>query len=85
MIDQQVVEGLDLLPEDVRPTWDVPDYLTHWAIDPDGTAMYFAGEPHVVDDLATWCQPDGVYAEFDRRVTLPLGVDWRLTLRRRPG
>jgi hypothetical protein len=46
--------------------------------------MFFAEEPRVVADLATWHQPDRAYAEFDKRIDLPLGLDWRLTLLQRP-
>jgi hypothetical protein len=81
-IEQKVWETL---AENMRPDWAaVDDSLCWWAVDPDGTCMYFAEEPRVVDDLATWYQPDGVYAEFDKRIVLPLGLDWRLTLLQRP-
>ena len=86
------------LPQDLRlcrampsrypePDWDnAPKWARWWAVEPDGeeygSAHWYAEQPSIADSW--WNEPTSSRFCFDETVNLPLGCDWRLTLRKRP-
>ncbi len=73
------IDGLPAMPQ---PDWDEAPESAGWhAIDPDGLGYWFPAEPFTA--FGTW------YIESGREkksgyYTLPLGIDWRQTLTKRP-
>jgi len=73
-----------------QPDWsDAPSAAMFYVVDPDGTAWWSNVEPYCSYRSACWCprfREDGELDmwEWAGKVTLPLGVDWRTTLRQRP-
>ena len=66
-----------------EPDWmDAPPEANWWAIHADGVAAWFFNKPHPY--AAIWLDEiDEVGYTYDGP-ELPLGCDWRLTLRQRP-
>ena len=84
-----VREWLDSQPPMPQPDWrDCPGYATHHAFRPNGKGYWvrlpeqkYASlrRPVTAEDVDWWdeeCDESGL--------TLPLGIDWRQTLRQRP-
>ena len=70
-----------------EPDWNnAPEWARWWAVEPDGTeygsAHWYAEQPSIED--AWWSEPTHSQFCHDETVDLPLGCDWRLTLRKRP-
>lgn len=75
--------------------WDspiTPDAAEFWAVDPTGEAMFYELEP-LRYETVTFCGwgPQVIYGIEQGskwgagHIELPFGVDWRMTLQRRPG
>lgn len=67
----------------LAPDWsNAPEWAQWYAIDADGSASWFKSgrEPSVY--MAQWGVGDGW--EFNQRITLPIGIDWRLCKWQRP-
>ena len=80
---------LDSLPVAPEPDWDeAPEWAMWWAQDATEDCNWFEQKPF--PDLAEWVMAKGSWEEdgwncvFDKCVSLPLGIDWRTTLRKRP-
>ncbi len=75
---------LDAQPEAPEPDWTkAPPWAMWWAVDANGMAWWYATQPEYLSgDGTEWAcgQPAWRVGEID----LPVGVDWRTTLRRRP-
>jgi hypothetical protein len=70
-----------------EPDWDnAPEWARWWAVEPDGeeygSAHWYAEQPSI--ENAWWSEPTNSKFGHDETVNLPLGCDWRLTLRKRP-
>lgn len=66
-----------------EPDWGkAPEWAMWWAVDPNGLAFWSAFKPMV--DGMEWSNAPNSRERPASRVTLPLGCDWRMTLRRRP-
>ena len=82
--DVRLCRLVDATPAYPEPDWSsAPDGAEWWAVDPfrhEGVAIWYWAEPFVAD--YNW--DTGENFLYDRHVPLPLGCDWRLTLRRRP-
>lgn len=75
------LESVTAMP---TPDWpQAPKRANYYAVDADGLAAWFEEKPYMIggiwsyDDEEQWCEVIG-------NIELPLGMDWRLTLRRRP-
>ena len=79
-----VSDWLDAQPKAPEPDWtQAPDWAQWWAVDADGMAWWYATQPEYLNGAGTEWDGD----QQTRRVglvDLPLGIDWRTTLRRRP-
>ncbi len=72
----------DEQPEYPEPNWTTaPAHVLFFAIDPDGAGRWFFTEPSPTEKR--WCASMG-FKEDAGEYPLPLGCDWRLTLRQRP-
>lgn len=77
---------LDAQPEAPEPDWTTaPDWAQWWAVDADGLAYWYGIVPPTLSPTHDMWDtgPDG----FDTPIgyiDLPLGIDWRTTLRTRP-
>jgi hypothetical protein len=76
-------------PQMPAPDWSTaPEWAQWWAVDADGQALWFAEQPAV--NGSEWFPGDEAYEssdgwDVDGGITdIPLGVDWRQTLQRRP-
>ena len=76
------------LPTAPEPDWsDAPDNATHWAVDGYQNASgwweawFYVGEPKMWQSDMGWDGPKRIHAD---QVILPIGIDWRTTLRKRP-
>ena len=66
-----------------EPDWDnAPEWAHWWAVEPDGIARWYAEQPSIED--AWWGEEPSSLFGHDKTVNLPLGCDWRMTLRKRP-
>lgn len=73
----ELVDAPPVMPE---ADWSkAPDTAQFWAIDADGRAFWYLDEPHIAEP----CWYDATY-QFAPKVDLPIGIDWRTTLRKRP-
>lgn len=75
---------LDAQPEAPEPDWtNAPEWAQWWAVDANGMAWWYATQPEYLSgDGTEWdC---GQQARRVGEIDLPLGTDWRTTLRRRP-
>jgi len=76
----------DTQPEAPEPDWDeAPEWAQWWAVDADGLTYWYGIVPPTLSPTHDMWDtgPDG----FDTPIgyiDLPLGIDWRTTLRRRP-
>ena len=81
-------------PQGAMPSWDdAPEWAMWWAADAVGWAQWYMVEPYCDDgEGACWC-PQSIEGdlskgidspEVDRRVIVPIGVDWRTLKRQRP-
>lgn len=69
-----------------EPDWDeAPEWAMWWVVEPSGDAYWWQAEPWIVDN-DHWDHPEfrTVRADVAGEVDLPLGIDWRTTLRERP-
>ena len=90
--DEQVtvMDWLDNQPAVPEPDWDAaPEWAEWYMVAPDGTIIYIDGQTH--EDMPTPVAEEGEWDWFWKcqyeepgHVDLPLGIDWRTTLRRRP-
>lgn len=87
-----VLDWLKTLPTPPRPDWDdAPSWAMWWACDPNGQAYWYGIEPLLYEtvDFAGWGQhimqgeAQGGW-RFCREYEIPLGVDWRTLIQRRP-
>jgi len=72
-----------------EPDWsEAPEWAEWWAVDAWGCANWFQQKPCCAVEDIEWREPDDWDDEWPqlpaRNVDLPLGADWRLTVRRRP-
>lgn len=66
----------------VTPDWSqAPEWAEWWAVDADGQVLWLTKQPFILG--AGWANPGGVTRRAES-INLPLGVDWRTTLQRRP-
>ncbi len=82
---QAVCDCIDNLPTIPEPDWIHADgWVTCRTIDPDGDAFWWEREPYVHG--ATWQSTDeeNLLSMYAGHVELPLGIDWRLTLQKKP-
>ena len=81
-----VVDALteqDAQPDAPLPDWTTaPEWAQWWAVDADGMACWYTSEPKIYESV--WGPEDDRWHVTHGLVDLPLGVDWRTTLRRRP-
>lgn len=69
--------------EALRPDWSqAPDWAMWWAVDANGRTNWYEVEPRRIGELWSVARSDKWTAGGD--VDLPLGIDWRQTLQRRP-
>lgn len=74
---------LDAQPEAPEPDWSTaPEWAQWWAVDTDGVACWYVSEPNI--NGAVWAPTDDLWHLTQGLVALPIGVDWRTTLRKRP-
>ena len=81
---------LDVQPAMPEPDWtNAPSQANWWAVSVDGSAAWFTEKPQLFQAGGTWlCELDNgrpvghVFAAG--HVDLPVGRNWRTTLRRRP-
>lgn len=85
---------LDALPQAPEPDWDAAPEWARWATlffnrayaASGRMALYWQfheGEP--IRDEISWMTPKGTKSLIgSQRVEIPLGIDWRTTLRQRP-
>jgi len=78
---------LDSLPAAPEPDWsDVDEAILYHAIAQNGAGYYHEQKPYM-EDVYYWrggyWESDGVQMASNITV-LPIGIDWRTTLRRRP-
>jgi hypothetical protein len=67
-----------------EPDWTTaPDWAQWWAVDEDGRTYWYNRQPYV-EKADDGCWDGNGKFEWNGDVTLPVGVDWRTTLRRRP-
>jgi len=83
----------NLIPEMPKPDWSrAPAWAQWWAVDGlhNGTgyvAGWFSEEPEHDDVMGMWTgNPEWGDTDdcFDQYIVLPIGIDWRCTLQRRP-
>lgn len=72
-----------------KPSWtDVPEEVTHKAMDADGRHHFFIGEPHQGAVRLEWFpEPvsDGGWAyRAGKAIAIPAGYDWKESLEERP-
>lgn len=71
-----------------EPDWtQAPDEAQWWAVDANCLAYFYEKEPYVPVGDCRWYMWDVSLARLTHnagKVDLPLSVDWRTTLRRRP-
>ncbi len=66
-----------------EPDWDnAPEWTRWWAVEPDCSAYWYAKQPSIAE--SHWSEPKNSRFCYDHTVDLPLGCDWRMTLRKRP-
>lgn len=81
-----VAEWLDAQPDAPIPDWTTaPPWAQWWAVDADGFACWYGVAPPFLPNAShAWdSEPEG-RGESVGYINLPVGVDWRTTLRRRP-
>jgi hypothetical protein len=78
-------------PLDVpQPDWSqAPKWAMWWAVDANGYPMWYMHEPFIQDAMWMWQDNDGLASGIPSRhlpqsIELPIGTDWRTTLRQRP-
>jgi len=70
------------VPAMPEPDWDeAPDWAVWGVIQPNGVVNFSEADPRLMEDF--WFMPSRYW--HGPTVELPLGIDWRLTLQRRPG
>jgi len=79
-------EVLGSMPE---PDWsEAPEWAQWWAVSAEHEAFWYAAEPKPISHMGHWSRPmtNSRVSIMQRagRINLPLGTDWRLTLRKRP-
>ena len=79
-----VLNWLEAQPEAPQPDWaTAPPWVNWWAADANGETHWFVSAPKVFDSI--WMpHPHLEIIDDDGDVDLPVGIDWRTTLRRRP-
>lgn len=79
-----VADWLDAQSEMPEPDWaDAPDDAVAWAVDADGYAHWFVDVPSLEVSNSEWATHRFMEIEDAGHVILPLGIDWRTTLRHR--
>jgi len=72
-----------------EPDWSAaPEWAQWWAVSAASEAFWYAAEPKPINHMGHWARPmtnsrDSMMRRAGR-IDLPLGTDWRLTLRERP-
>lgn len=67
-----------------EPDWSTaPAWAQWWAVDARGIGLLYECEP-VLAELEWWRVDPACRYQKAMKVDLPLGCDWRLTLRQRP-
>ena len=77
---------LDAQPDAPIPDWTTaPPWAQWWAVDADGFACWYGVAPPFLPNAShAWdSEPEG-RGESVGYINLPVGVDWRTTLRHRP-
>ena len=82
--EEEVISWLDSLPAAPEPDWsEAPENAMFYTLDCGGLEEWWADKPHVY--YALWVTERTVKPlKEGNRVDLPLGIDWRTTLRERP-
>ncbi len=74
---------LDSQPTMPVPEWDkAPEWAQWWAVEASEIALWFEFEPALNPERFVWEASNGYNQTYG--VCLPIGIDWRQTLRRRP-
>ena len=83
--DAEIVYAwLDAQPDAPIPDWTTaPPWAQWWAVDEDGRTYWYDRQPYV-EKADDGCWDGNGEFRWNGDVTLPVGVDWRTTLRRRP-
>lgn len=80
---QAAQQYLDALPQMPRPDWtNAPEWAMWWAMNGNGGRFWFDDKPNY--SKSGWWWVNGERAKNDGYMDPPLGIDWRLTLQRRP-
>ena len=80
----------DLVPQLPEPDWSASGCPEWWAVDGDGEAHYYNNKPKIDKQICCWdssrwtAKGSSIHIALDRINALPLGIDWRTTLRKRP-
>ena len=79
------------LPTAPEPDWSqAPEWAEWWAVDgavepcENSNSCWFENEPTQGDNATWWITVERGMSQSDRVVDLPIGIDWRTTLRKRP-
>ena len=79
---EDVRNTLNIQPQMPEPNWaDAPDDAMAWAVDANGYAHWFVDIPSLDVYGSEWVTHRFMEIEDAGHVILPLGVDWRTTLR----
>lgn len=82
-----VSEWRDSLSQAPEPDWSkAPEWAEWWAVNADGGVAWFENKPTIWVSVVYcgWESNKGRWKTILDRLELPLGVDWRTTLRKRP-
>ena len=89
-VGQQIVPvGAAVADESWQPDWSkIHEQFFFWAVDEDRWAWVYVNEPTINDRNDAWHPTDSDY-QYERirggKITLPNNIDWKQTLRKRPG
>lgn len=74
---------LDAQPAAPEPDWtQAPEWAQWWAVQASGFAKWYQDKPAI--EWGDWRVPWNMFTQSAGDANLPLGSDWRMTLRRRP-
>jgi len=76
----RLVERAESQPQ---PDWSsAPEWAQWWSVDADGEATFWQNKPDVICIRGMWYDDGECLVACD--LDLPIGIDWRTTLRQRP-
>ena len=72
-----------LVESQPQPDWSsAPEWAQWWSVDADGEATFWQNKPDVIYIRGMWHDDGECLVACD--LDLPIGIDWRTTLRQRP-